>query len=115
VYPERVVQVATMTVLTATFFGVYMVFLTARMLGVTFNKTAKKARLLYLVAVMFVALTSFSFGFMRDFFDFSLPQVWILWPAVGVIALAAMGQWDLAKRARKRLDARARRDHLPKR
>ncbi len=115
VYPERTVQVATMTVLTATFFGVYMVFLTARMLGVTFNKTAKKARLLYLVAVMFVALTSFSFGFMRDFFDFSLPQVWILWPAVGVIALAAMGQWDLAKRARRRLDTRAKRDHLPKR
>ncbi|OYW84653.1 cation-transporting ATPase, partial [Candidatus Saccharibacteria bacterium 32-49-10] len=47
VYPDRSVQVATMTVLTATFFGVYLVFLTARMLGVTFNKTAKKARLLY--------------------------------------------------------------------
>lgn len=114
VYPERSVQVATMTVLTATFFGVYLVFLTAKMLGVTFNKVAKRARLLYLSAVIFVAVTSFSLGFLRDFFDFSLPYLWILWPAVGVIALAAFAQWELAKRARRRLDERARRDGLAK-
>ena len=112
IYPSQPTQVATMTVLTATFFGVYMVFLTAHMLGVTMNSTAKKARSLYILAVLFVALTSFSFNFTRDFFDFSLPYVWILWPASVVIVLAAIIQWDLAKRARIRLDIRAQRDKL---
>jgi cation-transporting ATPase E len=65
VYPERPVHVATMTVVTATFFGVYVVFLTARMLGVTMNKTAKRARLLYIVAVVVVAVNSFGWGFLR--------------------------------------------------
>lgn len=101
VYANRPEQVATMTVLVATFFGVYMVFLVSKMMGVTLNKQAKWARKLYLVAVIFVALTSFSVGFLRDFFDFSAPAIWILWPAVGVIALAAEVQWHLAKRARR--------------
>lgn len=102
VYPERPMHVATMTVLTATFFGVYMVFLAARMLGVTVNKRARRARLLYLAAVVFVASTSFSIGFLRDFFDFSAPTFWILWPAVGVIGLAAFVQWQMAKNAAKK-------------
>ena len=103
VYPDRPLNVATVTVLTATFFGVYMVFLVARMLGVTLNQRAKKARLLYLGAVIFVALVSFGTGFLRDFFDFSAPTVWILWPAVGVIALAATCQWHLARWRAKKL------------
>ena len=99
VYPDRPTEVVTMTVLTATFFGVYLVFLAGPMLGVVLNRVAKRARLLYLAAVIFVAMTSFSLGFIRVFFDFSLPTVWILWPAVGVIVLAAVIQWRLAERA----------------
>ena len=99
VYPSQPDNVATMTVLTATFFGVYMVFLVARMLGVTMDKRAKRARLLYLGAVIFVAINSFGWGMLRGFFDFSPPTVWLLWPAVGVIALSAAIQWQLAKKA----------------
>jgi cation-transporting ATPase E len=102
VYADRPMAVATMTVLTATFFGVYMVFLVPNMLGVTVNRRAKYARRLYLIAVALVASTSFSIGFLRDFFDFSAPTIWILWPAITVIALAAAVQWQIAKTAAKR-------------
>lgn len=102
VYPERPMHVATMTVLTATFFGIYMVFLVGQMLGVTVNKRSRFARLLYLCAVIFVAVTSFGLGFLRDFFDFTAPTIWILWPAVGVIALAAVVQRRIAKNAAKK-------------
>lgn len=101
VYPQRPMHVATMTVLTATFFGVYMVFLVARLAGVTANARAKKARIAYIVAVVCVASTSFGVGFLRDFFDFSLPTVWILWPAVGVIVLVAIIQWQMMKSSQK--------------
>ena len=102
VYADRPMAVATMTVLTATFFGVYMVFLVPNMLGVTVNRRAKYARRLYLIAVALVASTSFSIGFLRDFFDFSAPTIWILWPAITVISLAAAVQWQIAKTAAKR-------------
>ena len=91
-----------MTVLTATFFGVYIVFLVGRMLGVKLDKRAKRARLLYLGAVIFVAVNSFGWGILRDFFDFSPPTLWILWPAVGVIMLAATMQWQLAEAASRK-------------
>ena len=113
VYPERPVHVATMTVVTATFFGVYVVFLTARMLGVTMNKTAKRARLLYIVAVVVVAVNSFGWGFLREFFDFSLPTIWILWPAIGVIVLAAIIQWQLAKAAGRKFIPLPKEDSAP--
>ena len=106
VYPDQSMNVATVTVLTATYFGVYMVFLVARMLGVTLNKRAKKARLIYLAAVIFVAIISFGTGFLRDFFDFSAPTIWILWPAIGVIALASVIQWRLAMKADRKLSPR---------
>lgn len=98
VYPDRSELVATMTVLVATFFGVYMVFLVGRLLGVTLNAQARRARLLYLGAVIFVALTSFSVGFLRDFFDFTSPSILVLRPAIGIITAAALLQWNLAKR-----------------
>lgn len=102
VYPNRSEEVITMTVLTATFFGIYLVFLAGPMLGVTLNKMAKRARLIYLAAVTFVAITTFGIGPLRGFFDFSLPKVWVLWPAVGVIVFAAIIQWKIAEQeARK--------------
>lgn len=108
VFPDRSAEVATMTVLTATFFGVYLVFLVGPMLGVTLDKKAKKARLLYLAAVIFVALTSFGVGPLRNFFDFTLPNLFIIWPAIGVIALAAGMQWQMAKVAGHKFQSRQR-------
>ena len=98
VYHDRPLRVSTMTVLVTTFFGVYMVFLVDKMFRISVTKRTKRARLLYLAGVVFVALTSFSIGFLRDFFDFSAPTVWVLWPALAIIVLAAMLQWRIAIR-----------------
>lgn len=102
VFPGRATEVATMTVLTATFFGVYLVFLVGIMLDVTIDKAAKRARLLYLLSVVVVAAGSFGFGFLRDFFDFTAPNLFIMWPAIGVIILAALAQLFLARRVGRR-------------
>lgn len=103
VFPGRAAEVATMTVLTATFFGVYLVFLVGIMLDVTIDKAAKCARLLYLLSVVVVAAGSFGFGFLRDFFDFTVPNLFIMWPAIGAIVLAALVQLFIARRVGRRL------------
>lgn len=103
VFPGHAAEIATMTALTATFFGVYLVFLVGIMLDVTIDKAAKRARLLYLLSVVVVAGGSFGFGFLRDFFDFTVPNLFLLWPAIGVIILAAMTQLFLARRVGRRI------------
>ena len=103
VFPGHAAEVATMTVLTATFFGVYLVFLVGIMLDVTIDKAAKHARLLYLLSVVVVAAGSFGFGFLRDFFDFTVPNLFIMWPAIGVIILAVLAQLFLARRVGRRI------------
>ena len=103
VFPGHAAEVATMTVLTATFFGVYLVFLVGIMLDVTIDKAAKRARLLYLLSVVVVAAGSFGFGFLRDFFDFTVPNLFIMWPAIGAIVLAALVQLFIARRVGRRL------------
>jgi len=105
VFPGHVAEVATMTVLAATLFGVYLVFLVGIMLDVTIDKSAKRARLLYLLSVIIVAAGSFSFGFLRDFFDFTVPNLFIMWPAAGAIVVAMLAQWWLARRAGKKITA----------
>ena len=95
--------IATMTVLTATFFGVYMVFLVGPMLGVTLDKKARRARLIYLAAVTVVASASFGLPILRKFFDFTTPDAMILWPAAGVIAVIAASQWLWAVYVGRRL------------
>jgi hypothetical protein len=77
------------------------------------NKVAKRARLLYIVAVVVVAVNSFGWSFLREFFDFSLPTIWILWPAIGVIVLAAMIQWQLAKAAGRKFIPLPKEDSAP--
>lgn len=97
VYPGSP-DVATMTVLTATFFGVYLVFLAGPMLGVKIDGAARRARLFYLVAVAAVSLLSFVVAPLREFFDFTQPNISLLWPGVLVIALVAVLQWLWARR-----------------
>ena len=108
VFPGHAAEVATMTVLTATFFGVYLVFLVGIMLDVTIDKAAKRARLLYLLSVVVVAAGSFGFGFLRDFFDFTAPNLFIMWPAIGVIILATLTQLFIARRVGRRISTSVR-------
>lgn len=95
--------VATTTVIIATFFGVYLVFLMPRMLRVTYDIWARVARGLYVFAAVTIAATAFGFGFARDFFDFTRPAFADLLPVSGLIVVAIIAQWYLADRAGRRI------------
>ena len=98
-HPNQAAEAATMTVLTATFFGVYLVFLVGPMLGVVLDKRAHLARTLYMAGVLFVTLVSFGIEPLRQFFDFTMPNVALLWPGIAVVIPVALAQWWLARRA----------------
>ena len=74
------------------------------------NAMARRARLFYLIAVTIVAIGSFGLGPLRDFFDFSLPTVWILWPAITLIALSATIQWQMAKVASQKFKSQQKKN-----
>ena len=103
-YPDRTSEVATVTVLTATFFGVHLVFLVGKMLGVTLDVAARRARLLYLAAVSSVVLLSFGVATLRGFFDFTVPAVWMLWAAAPVLIVVIYAQRQLAERAGQKFE-----------
>lgn len=98
-HPHQAAEAATMTVLTATFFGIYLVFLVGPMLGVVLDKRAHLARTLYLAGVLFVTLVSFGIEPLRQFFDFTMPNIALLWPGIAVVIPVALAQWWLARRA----------------
>lgn len=98
-HPNQAAEAATMTVLTATFFGIYLVFLVGPMLGVILDKRAHLARTLYMAGVLFVTLVSFGIEPLRQFFDFTMPNVALLWPGIAVVIPVALAQWWLARRA----------------
>lgn len=97
-HPHQAAEAATMTVLTATFFGIYLVFLVGPMLGVVLDKRAHLARTLYLAGVLFVTLVSFGIEPLRQFFDFTMPNIALLWPGIAVVIPVALAQWWLARR-----------------
>ena len=98
-HPHQAAEAATMTVLTATFFGVYLVFLVGPMLGVVLDRRAHLARTLYMAGVLFVTLVSFGIEPLRQFFDFTMPNIALLWPGIAVVVPVALAQWWLARRA----------------
>ena len=100
-HPEDIEGVATTTVLIATFFGIYLVFLVGRMFRAVNNRTAKLARLLYILIVVFVVTVSFGFGVTRDFFDFTVPAWREAWPLLPLVGFAVLLQWLIADRVAK--------------
>ena len=107
-HPHQAAEAATMTVLTATFFGIYLVFLVGPMLGVILDKRAHLARMLYMMGVLFVTLVSFGVEPLRQFFDFTVPNITLLWPGIAVVVVVALAQWWLARRVGKKLTANER-------
>ena len=107
-HPNQAAEAATMTVLTATFFGIYLVFLVGPMLGVVLDKRAHLARTLYMAGVLFVTLVSFGVEPLRQFFDFTVPNIILLWPGIAVVVIVALVQWWLARRVGKKLTANER-------
>ena len=117
-HPHQAAEAATMTVLTATFFGIYLVFLVGPMLGVVLDKRAHLARTLYMAGVLFVTLVSFGIKPLRQFFDFTVPNITLLWPGIAVVVPVALAQWWLARRAGRKFadmveaaDERIQTDH----
>lgn len=108
-HPNQAAEAATMTVLTATFFGIYLVFLVGPMLGVVLDKRAHLARTLYMAGVLFVTLVSFGIEPLRQFFDFTVPNIILLWPGIAVVVIVALAQWWLARRVGKKLITRENR------
>ena len=102
-YPDNHLDGVTMVVIVATFFGMYLVFLASRMLGVVYDRSAKIARLLYVVAAGVVGTISFGVAPLRDFFDFTRPNWGYLFPALLVIVIVAIVQYRLAVRAGRAL------------
>lgn len=108
-HPHQAAEAATMTVLTATFFGIYLVFLVGPMLGVILDKRAHLARTLYMAGVLFVTLVSFGIEPLRQFFDFTVPNIILLWPGIAAIIIVAAVQWQIARQAGKKLITRENR------
>jgi cation-transporting ATPase E len=102
-HPESLTGVSTTTVLIATFFGIYLVFLVPKMFGVKNTKKAQLARMLYVLAVFILMVPSFSVSFLRDFFDFTTPAWQNTWPLLFVIIVVAWLQWRIAVDAGKRV------------
>ncbi|MBC7942943.1 HAD-IC family P-type ATPase [Candidatus Saccharibacteria bacterium] len=105
-HPEDLVGVSTTTVIVATFFGIYLVFLVPRMFDVRNDRTARLARLLYTLCVLLVLIPSFGLSFVRDFFDFTTPAMQNTWPLLVVIIATTVLQWKIAKMAGTRLKNR---------
>ncbi len=103
IYPNDPGGVSTITVVVATLFGIYLVFLVPRMFDVRNNSKAQIARILYTFAVIFVIVPSFGLHIARDFFNFSAPTSFNAWSMILVIVGVATLQWFIAGSAGKRL------------
>ncbi len=102
-HPTDINGVSTATVIIATFFGVYLVYLVPRMFNVRNNRKSQIARILYTVMVFGVITISFGFDYFRDFFNFTMPAGQNSWPLLIMVVGTAYLQWIIAGRAGKRI------------
>ncbi|CAN5385433.1 HAD-IC family P-type ATPase [soil metagenome] len=102
-HPEDLSGVSTTTVLVATFFGIYLVFLVPKMFNIRNNRTSRLARLLYVLAVIIVIIPSFRLSIARDFFNFTTPAWQDTWPIFVTLIVVATLQFYIATMAGKRL------------
>lgn len=101
-HPNDPQGVATMTVLLATFFGIYLVFLAPKMFDIKHTHKSRFALSLYSLVIVLVVLPSFGIDFVRDFFNFTTPawqNVWLI--MIAVVGVAVL-QWKIATDAGKR-------------
>jgi cation-transporting ATPase E len=102
-HPDDLMGVSTTTMIVATFFGIYLVFLVPRMFDLKNNLKARLAMIFYVVAVILVFIPSFGLSFFRDFFDFSMPA----WQNASSLLVVVLGiavlQWLIADATGKRL------------
>lgn len=102
-HPNDPHGVSTTTVLIATFFGIYLVYLVPKMFDVKNTRKSQLARIFYTLAVLVVIIPSISLSFARDFFNFSFPMWFNTWPILLVISGTAILQWIIATAAGRSL------------
>jgi cation-transporting ATPase E len=107
-HPNNLQGVSTSTVIIATLFGIYLVFLVPRMFDIKNTLRSRLGRLFYVVAVAVVVVPSFGVRFIREFFDFSMPAWQNTLPLLATMLAVALLQWAVAGEAGKRLKARER-------
>jgi type III secretory pathway component EscS len=105
-YPTDIRGVSTTTVIIATLFGIYLVFLVPHMFDIKNNRKAKLARLLYVLTALLIVAPSFGTSLARNFFDFTMPAGRNTWPLLIVIIGFAILQWKIAGDAGRRFKAR---------
>lgn len=105
-HPNNPDGVSTTTVIIAIFFGVYLVFLVPRMFAVVNSRKSRFVRLLYVAIVIAILVPGFGIGFVRDFFDFTVPAWRGALPLLLVIITTAVLQWEIAGNAGRRLKRR---------
>lgn len=95
-FPQDQEAISTALVLITTFFGAYLVFLAPKLLAMKNNKSARAARIFYVVSVAIFALVGFGTHAVRGFFDFAQPNPLYILPALIVVALVGGIQYILA-------------------
>lgn len=106
IHPTDLRSVSTTTVIVATLFGIYLVFLVPRMFDIKHTVKLRLARLFYVITVVLVIIPSFGLSITRDFFDFTMPAWQNTWPLLAVVMGVAILQWMIAGRASQRLKSR---------
>lgn len=96
-HPNDISGVMTTTVLIATLFGVYLVFLIPKMFNVIPTQGSKTIMILYSIVSVLVVFVAFGFGLMRDFFAFTRPAYNSAWPLPIMIILVMFIQYQIAK------------------
>ena len=95
-HPGDLRGVVTTTVLIATFFGIYLVFLVPKMFYIKYTRKTRTAFGLYLLTTVLIVLPSFGINFIREFFKFTTPSYANIWPILVAIIVVAALQWKLA-------------------
>lgn len=96
IHPFNQSGVSTTTVIVATIIGVYMAFLAPMMFDIKQTKKTFWSYAFYAVASLTVACFAFGVGFLRDFFDFTMPAWQNTWPLVVVLIGVVILQWKVA-------------------
>ena len=110
IHPADPSGASTTTVIIATLFGIFLVFLVPRMFNIKQTAKARLARLLYVAMIVLVVIPSFGVSYIRDFFDFTMPAWKNTWPLLIVIMAVAILQLKIADTIGKKLKEREEKD-----
>ena len=95
-HPGNQNGVSTTMVVIATLIGVYMTFLVPTMFDIKQTKKTIWPYFLYVAVSLIMVLIAFGIGFMRDFFDFTMPAWHSTLPLAVVLVGIAILQWRVA-------------------